>query len=345
MSSTYRDHQKAESILHHLLRLGSKVTNPIKKRRRKRFLKKRLKELRASIHNDASSVATPTTSTFLNSSAGYFSLQNSYLFDETPSQPTATLSAEDQNDYLDELLSVSDSECGDNNNVKTIDQNDLLVECFMGGNDDIAFVIHFFNEDSTISEEIDSYLETRFFDQTSSSAWKCHRVNARLAPLFSKILDIDPEQPTVVAIKDGVMVTKQQELVSPVEHQLERWMNATEIILSDEQESIENFEDDSSYDDYSSDEDSSTDEEDDIDAEPPTMIVVKDGDVRSPVEPTANTVGRHQERIENCEEDSIEEDDLSDDSDDDSSSDDSYDDSSSDYDSSSDEDFSSSDED
>ncbi|CAJ1945592.1 unnamed protein product [Cylindrotheca closterium] len=98
----------------------------------------------------------------------------------------------------------------------TIDQNDLLVECFKNGADDhdSGFVVHFFSDhdaDSiSISQEIDSYLETRLFDAImTSSAWKCRRVNARLAPVVTKILDIDPDQPTVVAIKHGVMVTKQ----------------------------------------------------------------------------------------------------------------------------------------
>ncbi|KAL3942621.1 MAG: hypothetical protein SGBAC_003222 [Bacillariaceae sp.] len=239
MSGIGRDHKKGESILHHLARLGSKVTDPIKRRRRKRVVKKRLDEIRAFM-NEASSRTGSTT---------------------LP-QPTANIAPEKQGDYLvDELSSVSDGEYCDDSIVKLIDQNDLLVECFMGNDDgDTTFVVHFFSEACLISEEIDDYLETRFFDKTSSD-WQCRQVNARLSPLISKILDIDPEQPTVVAVKDGTLVTKQTEFSSPVTAQLDRWMSATKIMVSAQQSLIESI-DDFSDDDYSSD---SSDEDNEID--------------------------------------------------------------------------------
>ncbi|KAL3942622.1 MAG: hypothetical protein SGBAC_003223 [Bacillariaceae sp.] len=239
MPSGHSNQITAESILHHLVRLGSKVTDPIKKRRRKRFINKQMDEIRAVI-NETSSGDRPTI--LVRTSSGYRSLQKSLLGDDD----TAS----------EEFSSVTDSEyCDDDNNVKMIDQNDLLAECFMGNHDgdETTFVIHFFNEDSPISEEIDDYLETQFFDKTPST-WKYRQVNARLAPLFSKILGIDPDQPNVVAIKDGAMVTKQTELSSPVAAQLERWMATTEIMISAEHH-VDDFSDDDDYSSGSSDKD------------------------------------------------------------------------------------------
>ena len=243
----HQDHQKAESILHHLLRLGSKVTNPIKKRRRRRFWKKQLRELRRQ-QASMTSVATPTT--FTRGSSVFCSLQISEsCFDEDDTQSPS-----------DELVPAASIE--KYNKLKTIDQNDLLAECFMGKDDtsDSAYAIHFFDEDSTISDDIDNFLETRLLlvnDDSSCTHWKCRRVNTRRAPFFARILDIDPEQPTVVAIKDGIMVSKQTEFSSNVEPQLQRWMTATESILSGEEDFLDDFDfDDDAY--------SSEEEEDDF---------------------------------------------------------------------------------
>lgn len=71
----------------------------------------------------------------------------------------------------------------------------------------------------------------------------------------------------MVAIKDGIMVTKQTELTSlVVETQLERWLTATESMLSGEEESLDNFDLDDHYtseeeEEYSSDEEDSSDED------------------------------------------------------------------------------------
>jgi len=79
-------------------------------------------------------------------------------------------SREEQDQYFDDLLSLSTSEQSlssgeqnDKDKVNTIDQNELLLECFMGNDDscdNVAFGIHFFNEDSTFSGAIDKFLET-----------------------------------------------------------------------------------------------------------------------------------------------------------------------------------------
>jgi hypothetical protein len=200
MTPHQNDHQKAQSIVHHLVRLGSKVAKPLTKHIRKKCL-------------DFESVHGYSSSPSLRS---------------IPEQITTS---DDESDSVDEEI------------FQTLDQNEFLVECFLTNEcSDVGFIVHFFNEDSsTISEKIEEQVIRLV--RESSSKCQCIRIDARLAPLFTRKLGIDPGQPTVVAIRNGAVVDKASDfLPRSLRHELERWILETGILCqSDDDDSFSNL--------------------------------------------------------------------------------------------------------
>jgi hypothetical protein len=95
---------------------------------------------------------------------------------------------------------------------RTINQIEFMMDCLIA-NTNGSFLVHFYVEDSFVSENIDKANGT-----TCSRSIKlcCLRINSRLAPLMTAKLNIQNELPTVVAMKDGSVVSRISEFSSPV---------------------------------------------------------------------------------------------------------------------------------
>jgi hypothetical protein len=141
-------------------------------------------------------------------------------------------------DSADEYGSVDD--CIAEEIFETLDQNQFLVECFMSNErSDITFLVHFFNEDSALSDEIEEHVSRLVLD--SASRCQCRRVNASLAPLFTAKLGIDPEQPTLVSIQNGAVIDKLSNFSSPVRSEVEEWIKVNDILNQLETGSFSNL--------------------------------------------------------------------------------------------------------
>jgi hypothetical protein len=92
---------------------------------------------------------------------------------------------------------------------RTINQIEFMTDCLTNTNG--SFLVHFYVEDSFVSENIDKRMEQLAVAQ---SRYHCLRINSRLAPLMTAKLNIEKERPTVVAIEDGLVVSRISELFS-----------------------------------------------------------------------------------------------------------------------------------
>jgi hypothetical protein len=209
-SSDYQnDHQKGQSIVHHVVRLGSKIAKPLTKR-----IRNHCRDLKS------------------------FDVHSSSLSVESIPQLITT-----SDDEKDSVVAPSDDEKDsvDEEIFQTLDQNEFFVECFLTNEcSDVGFIVHFFNEDSTISVKIEE-LVTRLVRESSSKC-RCLRVDARLAPLFTRKLGIDPEQPTVVAIRNGKLVDKASDFwPRTLRNVLERWILGSGILFQRERDNNDSF--------------------------------------------------------------------------------------------------------
>lgn len=131
-------------------------------------------------------------------------------------------------------------DCIEEELFETLDQNQFLIECFMSNErSDVTFLVHFFNEDSAISDEIEEHVSRMVQDQASKC--QCRRVNARLAPLFTAKLGIDPEQPTIVSILNGKVLAKLTDISSSVCFEIEEWIMENDILNQLEMGSFSNL--------------------------------------------------------------------------------------------------------
>ena len=172
------------------------------------------------------------------------------------SQETATLSVCDTVDYSIASVAVSDGgsyqgddhtidsddafsffgdigegELEDNGLFETLDQNDFLTECFVtNGQSDVVFLVHFFNQETSISEAVEDVLSIRVLE--TNSKCECRRINSKSAPLFTAKLQIDPEQPTIVAIKNGKVLSKVSDISSSQCTEVNHWLTRTRILQS-----------------------------------------------------------------------------------------------------------------
>lgn len=133
------------------------------------------------------------------------------------------------------VVSVDERSLGKSNKLNDeedffvdLDQNEFLMECFMTNEcSDVTFLVHFHAEDSALSEHIEDIILIRTMEAGSNC--QCRRVNSRLAPLFTAKLGIDPEQPTVVAIRNGSVIHRISDISSGC-WELERWLVDTHIL-------------------------------------------------------------------------------------------------------------------
>ncbi|CAJ1966351.1 unnamed protein product [Cylindrotheca closterium] len=110
-----------------------------------------------------------------------------------------------------------------------LNQNEFLVECFMTNEcSDVTFIVHFYAADSALSEPIEDLILIRSME--AGSHCQCRRVNAELAPLFTKKLNIDPKQPTIVAIRNGAVISQISDISSSGCWELEKWIADTGIL-------------------------------------------------------------------------------------------------------------------
>ena len=110
-----------------------------------------------------------------------------------------------------------------------LDQNEFLVECFMTNEySDVTFIVHFYNEESAIGDSIEDCLLVR--SEAAGSHCQLRRVNARHAPLFTKKLGIDTEQSTVLAIRNGAIISRISDISSCGCWELEKWIADTGVL-------------------------------------------------------------------------------------------------------------------
>ena len=188
---------KPQSIVNHIGRLGSKIAKPISNRRKRMRIQRKLPDGSMTIS----------------------------------SQETATLSACSAIDYSLAIMAVSDDEDDGELLFETLDQNEFLGECFATNEQsDVVFLVHFFNQETSISEAVEDVLSKRVLE--TKSKCECRRVNSKSAPLFTAKLQIDPEQPTIVAIKNGKVLSKVSDISSSQCTEVNHWLTRTRILQS-----------------------------------------------------------------------------------------------------------------
>lgn len=116
---------------------------------------------------------------------------------------------------------------------KTVDQNMIFQECFVEVTSDANFVFHLYNEESLIMCRLEEQLTNLI--QDSPSNYKCRRINAKLAPLFTAKTDIDTGKSTVAVVKNGKIISHISLVSSEDFWELKEWMAETEkkVALAD----------------------------------------------------------------------------------------------------------------
>ncbi|CAJ1959715.1 unnamed protein product [Cylindrotheca closterium] len=209
---------KPQSIVHHIGRLGSKITKPISNRRKRMRMQRKLSGGSvASSHQETASLSVCDTADYCLASVAV-SEDGSYQEDNY------TIDSDD-------AFSCCSDIDEDEGIFETLDQNDFLTECFVtNGQSDVVFLVHFFNQETSISHAIEDILSIRVLE--TNSKCECRRIDSKSAPLFTAKLQIDPEQPTIVAIKNGKILSKVSDISSSQCTEVDRWLARTRILQS-----------------------------------------------------------------------------------------------------------------
>lgn len=161
------------------------------------------------------------------------------LTESSSSDTLATYAVEEEHSACNSIEDFSEDASGDNLEQSishgeeedffvSLDQNEFLIECFMSNEySDITFIVHFYAEDSALSYDVEEIILIRSMEAGSNC--QCRRINSRLAPLFTTKLGIDPEQPTIVAIRNGAVVDRISD-ISPGCWELEQWLSDNGIL-------------------------------------------------------------------------------------------------------------------
>lgn len=224
---------KPQSIVHHIGRLGSRIAKPISKKRSRMQMQRKLAGLgkSSSGHStiqtecDASSIMTPAS---ISSSA---SLDGCLVSDDSSHADCHTVDGDDAFSFFSGIHEeeLEEDEDDDESVFVTLDQNEFLLECFMtNGQSDVLFLVHFFNQETSISNDIENVLSTHILE--SRSRCECRRIDSKGAPLFTAKLQIDPEQPTIVAIKNGKVLSKVSDISSSDCAEVTQWLTRTRIL-------------------------------------------------------------------------------------------------------------------
>jgi hypothetical protein len=228
--SCHFEPQRPQSIIHHIGRLGLKLAKPLS--RRKSANSWGLDCIGDySARSSLKSVPRLGATTDHGDNSGLSSVHENRTYDSAD---------EFCDERIQESFHGSVNDCIAEVIFATLDQNHFLIECFMSNErSDITFLVHFFNEDSTISDEIEEHVSRLVRD--SASRCQCRRVNARRAPLFTGKLGIDPEQPTLVSIQNGAVIEKLSNFSSSVRSEVEEWITVNDILNQEEIGSFSNL--------------------------------------------------------------------------------------------------------
>jgi hypothetical protein len=184
-----------QSIVHQVIRLERKIARAFL-RRRSRFGRKELGKVEE----------IPSSSVIVVENV----LEKSPIQDDNP-HATVSAAIASMKSRLDFTLVVHE--------YRTINQIEFMVECLIANTNE-CFLVHFYVEDSFVSENIDKKIK-----QLAASPSRFHwlRINSRLAPLITAKLKIQKELPTVVTMKDGSVVRRISEFSSPDCWELGTW--------------------------------------------------------------------------------------------------------------------------
>lgn len=201
---------KPQSIVHKIGRVGSVMKLPFGKQRSQRKLKIRLSKIAKDLF-DESELTEHTLDITEHEDSMHDSLGECSLQLEESTSPTVALNEQDEGFFV------------------PLNQNEFLIECFMTNEcSDITFIVHFDAEESALSDSIEDVILIRSME--AGSHCQCRRVNARLAPLFTAKLGIDASQPTVLAIRNGTIISRISDISSSGCWELEKWIADTGVL-------------------------------------------------------------------------------------------------------------------
>ncbi|CAJ1945145.1 unnamed protein product [Cylindrotheca closterium] len=209
--------QQPQSIVHHLSRVGSKMTIPF---RNQGSAPRRQHKIQHSYsHDDEETLHHTKRTSESEDSIGESHDEWSATFDcysETARQhDSAHENKEEESAFFTPL-----------------DQNEFLMECFTANEcSDVAFFVLFCPEKCCLSDQLEEIVAIRTIEAGSNC--QCRRVHSHKAPMFTKKLDIDIEQPTLVAIKNGSVVDKISNISSPGCWELEKWLTDTKLLTQE----------------------------------------------------------------------------------------------------------------
>ena len=202
---------KPQSIVHQIGRMGSLVASPFVKSKSQKNLRasisKVVKSLSCSELTQLTADLTLNDESMSSEEIGESSLRSCDLLRESPSP---------QHNYVDDFF-------------VHLDQNEFLMECLLTNKySDMTFIVHFYAEDSQIAEAIEDCIVARSIE--AGSQCQLRRVNAKLAPLFTKKLGIDAEQSTVVAIRNGSVISRISDISSSACWELDKWLTNSGVL-------------------------------------------------------------------------------------------------------------------
>lgn len=228
---------KPQSIVHHIGRLGSRIAKPIKKRNRRR----RQRKLRdGSIKSSANSTQSASDNSSIMSPETIISIAPSLdcpvAISDDDDGSFISGAGPDYDHTSDQESFFSDIEEGELEDeeeaeglFETLNQNEFLLECFLTNEQsDVIFLVHFFNQETSISDAVEDVLSLRVLE--TKSKVECRRIDSKSAPLFTAKLQIDPEQPTVVAIKNGKVLSKVSNVSTAECTEVNQWLTRTKIL-------------------------------------------------------------------------------------------------------------------
>jgi hypothetical protein len=192
---------KPQSIVHQVVRLERKIARTFSGRFGTRWEQEKAVELPSSVSErweQEKAVELPSS---------VFVVEKSSIQDDETTVSTAAASTTSN---IDSTLV---------HEYRTINQIEFMVDCLIENTNEY-FLVHFYIEDSSVSENIDKQMEQL---AAGESRHHCLRISSRLAPLMTAKLNIQKERPTVVAMKDGSVVSGISEFSSPDCGELGTW--------------------------------------------------------------------------------------------------------------------------
>jgi hypothetical protein len=217
---------RPQSIVHRFGRMKNNISLPFGKKSEKTTSpKKEKKEKKVKKTRKSKNVRRSETSKSPEKSTASVALTTSTI-DELGSTCYSTEDFSERG-ALEEKLAISTDE-NEEEFFVALNQNEFLIERFMTNEcSDVTFIVHFDAEDSALAEHIEDVVLIRSMEAASNC--QCRRVNSRKTPLFTAKFGIDPEQPTIVAIRNGKVVDRITDISSGC-WELENWLQETGIL-------------------------------------------------------------------------------------------------------------------